>query len=161
MKTIVTLLFLFIISANSFADNNRLSIQIAATEKIPDLTYYKNITGLNSIYIDETQIGLFRVKAGSYETRADAEYALAKLKAKGLTGVFITPNTESVLKTGYKVPKVSNSEVSTVSPAGQKVSPSSMPIWKTLSAEQKRNIVYLDGILHLKENGKFIPLSNY
>ncbi len=34
-------------------------------------------------------------------------------------------------------------------------------LWNSLSAEERRRVVYLDGVLHVKEGESFVPLAEY
>ena len=160
MKTIITSLLLLTASWNTLADSSHFSIQIAATQDA-DLTRFREITEFGKLSTEETGSGLIRVKVGSFKSRADAERALQNIRAKGFAEAFITSPSIKVTSP----PK--NTETETVNSTPIKpqdndvVIPEATPAWSRLTEEQKRNVVYLDGVLHLRVNGEFIPLSSY
>ena len=183
MNTRLILLFLLTTSLNALAENSLFSIQITATEA-PNLTFFKEATGFDSLYSEETKSGLVRIKLGSYTSRNAAERDLIKIKNKGFPDAFVTSYTGKKLSKATKLkksPLVSNKKVRIINkpkendllpPNSEEVAisepkenkllpPSSSPAWSKLTETQKRNVVYVDGILHLHEGDKFIPLSSY
>lgn len=172
MNTRLILLFLLTTSLNALAENPLFSIQITATEA-PNLTFFKESTGFDSLYSEETKSGLVRIKIGSYISRKTAERDLIKIKNKGFPDAFVTGYTGEKLNKTTKLkksPLISKSNVSVRSSEEVAISepkenkllpPSSSPAWSKLTETQKRNVVYVDGILHLHEGDKFIPLSSY
>lgn len=165
METRLIFLFLLATSWNVLAENSLFSIQIAATEA-PNLTFYKESTGFDTLYAEETKSGLIRIKLGSYLSWEEAELDLTKIKEKGFPDAFITAYTgqkQTVKSTKTEPPApVPDEDITINEPKENKLlPPSSSPAWSKLTDEQKRNVVYVDGILHLHEGDKFIPLSNY
>ena len=164
MKSRLFFLFLVSVSANVLAENTLLSIQIAAT-KTQTLEYYKQATGFDSLYADETIIGLLRIKLGSYASREEAEKNLVTIKNKGFTDAFITPYTknlttisESNIRPSSVINKIGLIKEDKKS---ELLDPKRSPAWVRLTNEQRKNIVYVDEVLHINEGGNFIPLSNY
>ncbi len=184
MNTRLIFLFLLTTSLNVLAENSLFSIQITATEA-PNLTFYKETTGFDTLYSEETKSGLVRIKLGSYTSRKEAERDLTKIKNKGFPDAFVTSYTGKKLIKSAKLKKSplisrkkttiinkpkenavlspsSNEEVTISEPKENKLlPPSSSPAWSKLTEAQKRNVVYVDGILHLHEGDKFIPLSSF
>jgi len=161
------LIFLLLLSAswNAYTENSPLSIQITATEA-PNLAFFKESTGFESLYTEETESGLVRIKLGAYVSKKDAEKDLNEIKNKGFPDAFITSYTgKETIKPAAKpkkTPPILDEEIAINEPQENKLlPPSSSPAWSKLSEAQKRNIVYVDGILHLHEGDKFIPLSSY
>ncbi len=158
MKTIITSLLLLTASWNTLADSSHFSIQIAATQDA-NLARFREVTEFGTLSTEETGNGLIRVKIGSFKSRAEAELVLQNIQAKGFTEAFITSPANQTAS----LPETSIASVS-ANAEPQKDStaiPESSPAWSRLSEEQKRNVVYLDGVLHLRVNGEFIPLSSY
>ena len=184
MNTRLILLVLFTSSLNVLAENSLFSIQITATET-PNLTFYKKTTGFDTLYSEETKSGLVRIKLGSYISRKEAEKDLKKIKNKGFPDAFVTSYTGKKLIKPAKLEKstlISNKKITVInkptknavlSPSSDEeitisepkenklLPPSSSPAWSKLTEAQKRNVVYVDGILHLHEGDKFIPLSSF
>lgn len=154
MKLTLLLPLLFAISFNSFAGTGTplFSIQILASEN-PDITHLKTSIGPKEIYTEKTSSGLTRVKVGSYSSRMEAEQDLNSVKSQGFSDAFVTTYS------GNKS-TVSSKDHHEHTP-GKKHSHSTpeSPALARLTEEQKRNVVYLDGVLHLLENGTFTPLS--
>ena len=151
MKFKLILPLLLAISGNSFAAPV-FSIQILASES-PDLTHLKTSIGTNEIYTEKTNTGLTRVKVGSYNSKIDAEQDLNTVKSKGFPDAFVTTyngNKSTV------PPKEHHEHTSDNKHSHSTQEP---PALMRLTEEQKRNVVYLDGVLHLHENGTFTPLS--
>lgn len=146
MKFKLFFLLLFVISYNSFAGAAMFSIQILASQS-PDITALKASSGLDDVYTEETGFGLTRVKVGAYNNRDEAELDLESIQSNGFPDAFIT---------SYKGQQ---SAVSAPTPS-RPLSHMKSPAWSRLTEEQKRNVVYLDGVLHLHEDDKFIPLAS-
>lgn len=152
MKFKLFFILLLSVSFNSFADAHRFSIQILASES-PDIEALRASGGFDELYTEETGFGLTRVKVGAYSSRGEAERDLSNVKEKGFPDAFITSSSNqksAQVMTSVPTPLSSNS-----SPLSHQQSPG----WSKLTEEQKRNIVYLDGELHLHEGDEFIPLS--
>ena len=167
MKKIISLLLLLTASWITLADSTHFSVQVAAT-KNPDLARFREVTEFGSLYTEETGEGLIRVKVGSYASRAEAEQALSGVQARGFTGAFITSATgQSASLPDNTTPssetithEVASNEI-LPEPEENQVTPEQLPAWSRLTEDQKRDVVYLDGVLHLRRNGEFIPLSRY
>lgn len=164
MKSRLFFLFLAIVSGNTLAENALFSIQIAAT-KTQALEFYKQTTGFDSLYAEESTIGLLRIKLGSYVSREEAEKNLITIKNKGFTDAFITPYTKNPMAITASInqsPSVIN-EIGVIKEYKETelLEPKSSPSWARLTEEQKKHLVYVDGVLHVNEGGKFTPLSNY
>lgn len=168
MKKIISLLLLLTASWITSADSTHFSVQVVATEN-PDLGHFREVTEFGSLYTEKTGEGLVRVKVGLYPSRGEAEQALRGVQAKGFSGAFITPATEqpatlpadgNIGSSTLVTNEITPDETLLQSESSQ-IIPEQLPAWGRLTEEQKRNVVYLDGVLHLRKNGEFIPLSGY
>jgi hypothetical protein len=149
-------------SGNALAENALFSIQIAAT-KTQTLEYYKQTTGFDSLYAEEA-LGLLRIKLGSYGSREEAEKNLISIKNKGFTDAFITPytkNPEATTSINKSTAMLNEIGVTKEYKESELLAPESSPAWTRLTDEQKKHLVYVDGVLHVNEGGKFTPLSKY
>lgn len=159
MKTKLIFLFLLTASWGALAGDAQFSIQVAAVKETSKLAFFKQSTGFDSLYTEETESGLVRIKLGAYRSREEAKKDLFVIKRKGFPQAFITANTRRpAVKSPiiYSKPHAISEPIKSDHP-----DPSSSPAWSTLTEVQKRNVVYVDGVLHLHEGGKFIPLSSY
>lgn len=144
---------------NTQADNSQFSIQVVASES-PDLANFKELLEFGSPYIENTDNSLVRVKVGSFSSRVNAEKALEKIRNKGFKDAFISSYTGKAVTFAEK--KIIPTTIIKKASYGNKLAdPETTKGWAKLSEGQKKNVVYLDGILHLHVDGDFIPLSNY
>lgn len=160
MKTKLIFLFLITASWSALAGNALFSIQVAAVKDASKLAFFKQSTGFDTLYTEETENGLVRIKLGAYGSREEAKKDLLTIKRKGFPQAFVTTNTEQ--KT-IKPPVVHSKPRAAISESikDNRLAPSASPAWSTLTEEQKQNVVYVDGVLHLRKGGEFIPLSSY
>lgn len=160
MKTIITSLLLLTASWNTLADSSHFSIQIAATQDA-NLARFREVTEFGTLSTEETGSGLIRVKVGSFNSRSEAERVLQNIHAKGFSEAFITSPSAEASSLPENTSTATASSTTAVSQGSNAVIPEASPAWSRLSEEQKRNVVYLDGVLHLRVDGAFIPLSSY
>ena len=157
MKTRLFFLFLISLSGTVSAASALFSIQIAAT-KSSSLSFYKQSTNFDSLYADTTNSALTKIKLGAYNSHEEAEKHLSKIRKSGFPDAFISPYTKQN-STSFST----NSELNKVvtSHNTNPLNHESSPAWQGLTHEQRRNTVYLDGVLHIREGDKFTPLTNY
>lgn len=156
---------MFLLSWNVLADSSYYSIQVISAQS-PNLSDYNKLSEFGSIYTEHTRGSAVRVKVGSYFKRENAEIALRKIRERGFPDAFISAYSEKTRPLPKKLSRplpileeISDTEKLKTPKLEKKPSPLSPPMWSKLTPEQKRNVVYLDGILHLRVNDDFIPLS--
>lgn len=152
MKTQLLFLFLASASATVLADNALFSVQIAATES-SSLSFFKQNTSFNTLYADKSAMGLTKIKLGAYNSYEEAKIKLLSIRNQGFADAFIVPYTKN-LGAAYGNTALKDNKNALESPIASVA-------WPKLSHEQRGKIVYVDGVLHLHENGKFILLSTY
>ncbi len=133
------------VSFSSFAHEEHYVVQIAAVKTL-DVIAYEAAKEYGTLEILNSADGINRVQLGDFKKRLDAERALKKVRALGFSDAFI------LFKHGDDL----DIEDSVASSVGD---PVSHPAWKHLTAEQRDNIVILDGIFHVKEGDEFVPLG--
>lgn len=164
MKAILNLLFLSLLSWSVWAESSHYSIQVVSAQS-PNLADYSLLSEFGSIYTEHVNNNTVRVKVGSYFKREEAEMALKKIRKQGFPDAFLSAYSEKITALPKKAPEpqitIKKTMPTEVPSALKQVKkpPSSRPSWSNLTPEQKRNVVYLDGILHLRVNDDFIPLS--
>ena len=123
-------------------------IQLGAYKRYLDDNFI-HLAQYGSLHTKNTKSGLTRVRIGHYESQSEARKALKQIQASGFRDAFIvTSVTDSAdLTADFAVETYSR--------------PETMPIWQQLSDDQRRNVVYLDGALYIKEGNDFISLSEY
>lgn len=152
MKKILILLTL--ITGSAWA--SQYAVQLEAS-KSPSLDRYKDLSEYGRLYTVAANNGYTRTRLGPYENKSKALDVLDKVQAAGYTDAFIakqqngdtTPSVSSSVKshTSKRQYDIENFDVKTLKE------------WKMLTPEQQANLVYLDGILHVKNGNKFIPLD--
>jgi len=147
---LVPMLLPFYLYANEGQDQSQIvyNIQLGAYQRYVEDNFVR-LEQYGSVHTENIERGLTRVRIGHYESPSDARKALRQIQASGFQDAFI-------------VTTVTDSAELTADFAAQTQSrPETMPIWQELSDEQRRNVVYLDGVLYMKEGNDFISLSEY
>lgn len=158
------------------------TIQIGAFRNPTD-QYAADARRAGPVYLTERAGGIMALSAGRFENRADAESTLNELKeyypdafvaelspralafatARELASDLGGATTSSTAG-GASIPK-SNLERAS-SPAansGARPAPSisEQRLLDRLTDDERRRVVYLDGVLHVKSGNDFIPLTEY
>ncbi len=163
MKSVILFLVIFLASFNIQADDvsandGSYAIQLGAY-KNPDMTMFSILDEYGTVYTEVSGRGLTRIKLGNYASRSEAEDVLQVIRNIGYRDAFLSPAGGAV--SNVDIP-VSETISSSPSYSGESyVNPESLPIWSQLSDYQRENVIYLDGVLHIDEDGQFIPLSEY
>ena len=153
-KSICLIVLFFTISWSAIADDNHhqtvdnhYQIQLAAVEKL-ELNKYESAEQYGSITVSEAGNNMKRVRLGAFESNEDAKNILKKVKLMGFSDAFIVQGKDKP----DAVEVVGNIDYS---------NPVKHPAWKNLTSEQQNNVVILDGKLHIKEAGNFVPLDTF
>lgn len=120
-------------------------VQIGALES-PSERFAEPAQAIGDVRTSRAREGLTRYRVGSFPTKSAAEQALARLRAAGYQDAFVL-RTASVPE-GAALPAVSAAPPATDELAG-------------LPENLRRRVVYLDGVLHVKEGERFTKLSDY
>ena len=155
MKSKLLLVVCFFCSWNVLADTALYSIQIAAVKNTP-LDFYEQLTGFDSLYAEQSSAGFIKIKFGSYSSREEAEKNLVIVKGKGFSDAFISSYTKQL--DGVSIDTKNKHSGRRIDGS---IEPSKLPAWSRLTGEQRKNIVYLDGVLHVREGDNFKPISQF
>ena len=164
MKVITLFLMLFFAGFSVQADDVHVgegsyAIQLGAY-KNPDMTIFSILDEYGTVYTVLSSDGLTRIKLGNYASRAEAEEVLKAIRNIGYRDAFLS-------SAGGVDENIPMAEIISPAPSSSSygregyVNPESLPIWSKLSDYQRENVIYLDGVLHIEEDGQFIPLSDY
>ena len=161
MKLRALFLGLMLVSFNAFGEDNTYTIQLEASKQ-PDLNRYSTIEQYGVLYTEETNRGLVRVRIGNYDSTSEAKSALGQIKSQGFNDAYITVTSADAGATSQPLADSYSLIPASSAPGDTPIrSPESLPIWHDLSEEQRANVVYLDGVLHIKEGDTFTPLSQF
>jgi hypothetical protein len=151
MKFKLFLILLVFSSVNVLADTSLYSIQIAAV-KNTSLNFYEQTTGFDTLYEERSSAGFMKIKLGPFSNLEEAEKNLAMVKNKGFSDAFISQYVSQL------------NFVSKNKHSGQidgSTAPDALPVWARLTEEQRKNVVYLDGVLHVRVGADFKPISQF
>ena len=141
LKSIPLLLVLFAgtVRADSY------SVQIG-TYRTPDRDALEERVpaDLGELRSTTTPSGLTQFRVGDFASREDAEEALDTLRESGFDDAFVRRLGETQAHTESESTKPRDDSA----------------LLSSLSEEERRNVVYLDGRLHRKVGDEFIPLED-
>lgn len=159
---LIRALFLLAIILSGVGHADSFDVQIGAYRN-PDnarIDLPANVGELRSILGPS---GLTRFVVGPFANRAEAELALARLEAAGFGDAFIrvtqdgsTAASRSAL-TQTAVSYTKDESVADQRSDASSVSQRDLDIFMSLSEEERRDLVFLDGRLHKKVGDEFIP----
>ncbi len=141
---LIAIAFIFLtISAISTVSAEH-TIQIGALSK-PYPAFAKAARQVGNVESGLTEDGLTLYQVGRYSTRDEAVSALQELRDAGYQDAFIRRLTGS--RSMQAGPRTGFSDLSAV--------------LDQLPEETRSKVVYLDGVLHVKEGDQFTPLREY
>ncbi len=140
----------FCLSANEMRGQGEITydIQLGAYKQYLEDNFL-HLEEYGSLHTKNTKSGLTRVRIGHYESQSEAKQALKQIQANGFRDAFVVTSVSHPADLSAELAVENYSR------------PETMPIWQQLSNEQRRNVVYLDGVLYMKEGNDFISLSEY
>ncbi len=133
------------------------TIQVGAF-KNPSQSYAENLRSYGEVNSSQSSSGVTVFTVGRYSSVDEAKSDLNRI-ASDYPGAFVRNLPSSASSTG----NIS----STRSPAPSKAATQSSrktpdtQLWESLSESERRRVVYLDGVLHLKQGDQFVPLAEY
>lgn len=148
------------------AHGNDYTIQIGAF-RTPSESFVEPARSVGEIYFNRRDNGLVALSVGRFASFGEAQDNLALL-AESFPGAYVRraeAGASSQLDTSGKVSSnisSTSSQTASAMPAGS--APASGPedqLLASLSAEERKNVVYLDGKLHVKDGNRFVPLREY
>lgn len=148
MRTIrIAVLLSSLISFTVHAESYGVQI---GTYRNPDRDLIEDrVEDIGEIHTSMTATGLTRFHIGSFASLSEAEDALQRLQGAGFEDAFIL---------GQVDPQLAGAE------ADERAEPSlpqgDSALLSSLSEEERRSVVYLDGRLHKKIGDQFIPLES-
>lgn len=149
------LLLTLAVSGVAYADS--FNVQIGAYRN-PDVIGIEVPATIGEIQRSKGPDGLTRLMVGPFASRDAAEKAQDELKAAGFGGAFIRATLDASMATARSQTKSAAPRVAVKHESG--AAQRDLDILAGLSAEERRDLVYLDGRLHRKVGDEFIPLRN-
>ncbi len=162
LNRVIVLAAIFLSTA-AYADS--YDVQIGAFRD-PDTSKIQLPADVGELRTTAGPNGMTRFMVGPFANRDDAKSALAELKSAGFEGAFIRKSPAQ----GKAAPVTASADADHRQPkmtkeAGRQdqssdISQQDLDKLMTLSAEERQDIVFLDGRLHRKVGDEFVPLTD-
>ncbi len=165
MKVITLFLVLFLAGFNAqaddlYVDHGSYSIQLGAY-KNPDMTIFSAAEEYGALYTENSTYGLTLIKLGHYASRSEATTVLQAVRSAGFRDAFLSSAGDGAFSMDEEIPMAEIFPVNSSYSSDENIKPESLKIWNQLSDSQRESVIYLDGVLHIDEDGQFIPLTDY
>lgn len=132
------------------------AVQIGAFKQVPESGYLDAASSYGSLIQTDAGDGVTAYALGPFSSRVDAETSLALVQ---------THYPDAFIRQVGDSQEVSQPASNRGQSIGQTPAPARVVAGggdlSSLSAEERGRIVYLDGVLHIKEGDTFTPLSVY
>lgn len=151
---ICLLLSIVVSIAASAAD---FDVQIGAFRN-PDAASLKVPAEIGSVRTSRSDDGLTRVLVGPFASRTEAAAARDRLRSMGYPGAFL--RSAGLSARAAVTPTVVESAHRSAPADTSGPSQRDLDLLMSLSDEERRDVVYLDGRLHRKVGDQFIPLRD-
>lgn len=153
MKKHYKILALLIIVAGPVSAG-QYAVQLEAS-KSPQLERYKQLSVHGELYTVAADNGYIRTRLGPYDSKAAALAVLEQVHEAGYADAFLAKYNSGGITAGSSVASSASRHQYDV----ENFDVRSLPEWGNLTPEQQSNIVYLDGVLHVKNGDEFIPME--
>jgi len=120
-------------------------IQIGAL-KHPQASFAHKASGFGEVRAVKIRSGITRYQVGPFPSRIEAEGRLRDVRAAGYPDAFVRRGGEQATREGVR-PKAA--------PGNQAALLAGLP------ATARARLIYIDGSLHVREEGRFIPVEEY
>jgi hypothetical protein len=128
------------------------AVQLEASRS-PSLAKFQELSAYGRLYTETTEQGYIRKRMGPYENRIEALDVLKQVHAAGYKDAIITRQQGSSAASSHAV------NTPNYAYDIEKFDVKTLKEWKLLTPEQQKNLVYLDGKLHIKSGDQFTPLN--
>ena len=151
-RALIAVAFAVCASPHVFAD---YTIQIGAFQE-PNRSFVQSAGTLGEVRSARTGDGYLRYTVGTFSSVREAQTLLTSLQSMGYGDAFVRPMSTDSRPLGAATRDNEQANVE-VSVAGN----SDDMLLRSLSPEERAKVVYLDGVLHIKEGDAFTPLHEY
>ncbi|MFK8015213.1 MAG: SPOR domain-containing protein [Gammaproteobacteria bacterium] len=149
-------LLAFFLSSAVYAEN--FDVQIGAFEN-PDVARIQLPANIGELRSTSGPNGLTRFVVGPYSSRAEADAARDRLRESGFAGAFVRATAGTRYEVSQPAPvQAVNASTESYAASEPSASQRDLDTLMSLSDEERRDLVYLDGKLHRKVGDEFIPI---
>lgn len=136
------------------------AIQVGAF-KSPTQTFAENLRSYGEVNTSQSSSGITIFTVGRYGSVDEAKGDLNRIAAD-YPGAFVRnmPSAAGSVDVASMASGASTAATRKVATQQRKKSPDTQ-LWDSLSDSERRRVVYLDGVLHLKQGDQFVPLDEY
>ncbi|MGI9326040.1 MAG: SPOR domain-containing protein [Pseudomonadales bacterium] len=139
------------------------TIQIGAF-KTPNETYSLPARTVGEIYATQRGKGIVALSVGRFADVDEATAALAQISQHYPSAYVRHAHPQAQLHSDNKAPATANkTPLPTTTPAdvADQQQPLETELLSTLTDDERKHVVYLDGKLHYKQGNTFVPLAQY
>lgn len=145
------LILLALFTQQGWAGQYAVQLEASRTAR---MSHFEPLRVHGNLYTESSDNGYIRTRLGPYENKNIALDILKDVRAAGYTDAFITRHHGNTDKS------LSSSSYSSIHKYDiDNFDVKSLKEWKLLSPEQQANLVYLDGVLHVKNGDNFTSLD--
>ncbi len=139
------------------------AIQVGAF-KNPSQAFADEVRQFGEVNTAQNSNGITVFTVGRYDSIDSAQSNLDQVQAR-YPGAFVRNMPSSASNAGSNLrPQASEATAAATKKVEQAVASNTTPeakLWESLTDSERRRVVYLDGILHLKQGDNFVPLTDY
>lgn len=153
-------LVMALIGWTTTASASEYTIQVGAF-KSPSQSYADNLRSFGEVNTAQSSSGVTVFTVGRYNSVDEAKGDLNRI-ADQYPGAFVRNMPASARSADIASSTSSAAAAPAAAPARKARSSSpDTQLWESLSESERRRVVYLDGVLHLKQGDQFVPLDEY
>ncbi len=156
----LSLIALTILGCN-IARAAEFTIQVGAF-KNPSQAFADEVRQYGEVNTAQNSNGITVFTVGRYNSKDSAKADLDRVRAK-YPGAYLR-NMPSAARQQTASPSITAVQQTNAAPRNTVAAASATPeaaLWESLTDAERRRVVYLDGVLHLKQGDNFVPLSEY
>jgi len=150
----LTLAFALALITNSATAVAEFTIQVGAF-KNPSEAFANQVREYGEVNTAQSGNDITVFMVGRFDTLAQANNGLAQVRS-AYPSAFVR-NMPAAARRATAQPNTA----SAANTAAAETSTPDTQLWAALSDDERRRVVYLDGVLHLKQGDQFIPLTEY
>lgn len=152
-------LLLIALFITGIAHADSFDVQIGAFRS-PDTSKIKLPANVGELRTTSGPNGLTRFLVGPYSNRADANRAQDTLRAAGFKGAFVRAAQQGRIRVSASTTSSSLKSGNASSSNSNEMSQEALQKLISLSEEERRGLVILDGKLHRKVGDEFVPVRD-
>ena len=131
----------------------QFAIQLEASRS-PGLDQFQALSRFGRLYTETAQSGYIRTRLGPFANKAMALDVLQKVHAEGFTKAIVARHQDNA-NAALPAPAIAPNHRHDIDSFDVKT----LKEWNLLTSQQQKNLVYLDGELHIKNGDEFTPLD--